>query len=201
MISIPLDGNFAETMLQIELQRRRDAETESNLAQVVLSALHGSVWHATNSQRYERILSGGAILPEPAIPDSDRWGTAPGTIGCPYVRSIGGISVFDFRDFDPEEYSKSFPVSSWREFVPYRSAWGEAIWIEVDLPKVMAGFISGRKIFNRWKAEQAANRFMPLIEAAHVGALPVAAFRKVLHVSRETGAVKQIERGFAKSDQ
>jgi hypothetical protein len=195
MNSLPLDGKSAEPVLQIELQRRRNAETESDLVPIVLSVLRGSVWHTTNSQRYKRILSGGAILPEPAIPDSDRWGTALGTIGCPYVRSIGGISLFDFRDFDPEEYSKSFPVSSWREFVPYRSTWGEAIWIEVDLPKVMPGFISGREIFNRWKAEQAANRFMPLIEAAHVGALPVAAFGKVLHVSRETGAVRQIERG------
>jgi hypothetical protein len=196
----PRDGMFAGAILKVELQRRREAETESDLVSVLLSTLRGSVWHTTNSERYEGILSRGAILPEPPIPNSDRWGTGPGTIGCPYVRSIGGVSLFDFRDFDPEGYSKNYPASSWREFVPYRSKWGEAIWIEVDLSKVMAGFISGRKILDRWKAEQAANRFMPLIEAAHVGALPLAAFKQVLRVSKESGAVNQLEQGFAESD-
>jgi hypothetical protein len=117
----PRDGMFADAILEIELQRRREAETENDLVSILLSALRGSVWHSTNSERYKGILSAGAILPEPPIPDSDRWGTRPGTIGCPYVRSIGGGSLFDFRDFNPEGYSKNYPLSSWREFVPYRS--------------------------------------------------------------------------------
>jgi hypothetical protein len=119
-------------------------------------------------------------------------------VDCPYLRSIGGVSLFDFRDFDPEEYSKKYPISTWREFVPYRSSWGEAIWIEVDVSEVMAGFISGREILDRWKAEQATNRFMPLIEAAHIGALPFKAFKQVLHVSKESGTLHQLGEGIAR---
>jgi hypothetical protein len=183
----PRDGTLAGTILEIELQRRREAEMESDLVSVLLNALRGSVWHTTNNERYKGILSTGAILPEPPIPDCDRWGTGLGTIGCPYVRSIGGVSLFDFRDFDPEGYSNEYPISSWREFVPYRSAWGEAIWIEVDVSELMAGFISGREILDRWRVEQATSRFMPLIEAAYIGALPVEAFRQVLYVSKKFG--------------
>lgn len=198
MIHQPDDERFAGAILEVELRRRHEAEAESDLAAVVLETLRGGVWHTTNSDRYKSILSEGAILPEPPIPDSDRWGTGLGTIGCPYVRSIGGVSLFDFRDFDPEEYSEKYPISSWREFLPYRSAWGEAIWIEVDISEVMVGFISGRAILDRWKAEQARNRFMPLIEAAHIGALPLRAFRQVLHVSKESGTLYQLAEGIAR---
>jgi hypothetical protein len=192
MIYQPDDERFAEAILEVELQRRQDAEAESDLAAFVLETLRGGVWHTTNSERYKGILSEGAILPEPPIPDSNRWGTGLGTIGCPYVRSIGGVSLFDFRDFDPEVYSRNYPISTWREFVPYRSAWGEAIWIEIDVSEVLAGFISGHEILDRWKAEGATNRFMPLIEAAHIGALPLKAFKQVLHVSKETRTLHQL---------
>ena len=192
MIDPSHDEQFSRTVLEIELQRRQEAEAESDLAAVVLKALGGNVWHTTNSERYNGILLEGAILPEPPIPDRDRWGTGVGTIGCPYVRSIGGVSLFDFRDFEPEVYSEEYLISSWREFVPYRSVWGEAIWIEIDVSQLIPGFISGREILDRWKAEHATNRFMPLIEAAHIGALPLKAFRQVLYVSKESGRVLQL---------
>jgi hypothetical protein len=186
MIDPSDDEQFSKTVLEIERQRRQEVEAESDLAAVVLETLRGSVWHTTNSERYNGIVSKGAILPEPPIPDRDRWGTGVGTIGCPYVRSIGGVSLFDFRDFDSEVYSEKYPLSSWREFVPYRSGWGEAIWIEIDVSQLIPGFISGHDILERWKAEHASNRFMPLIEAAHIGALPLYAFKRVLHVSKES---------------
>ena len=199
MIDPSDEEQFSRAVLEIELQRRREAEAESELAAVVLKTLRGSVWHTTNSERYKDILLERAILPEPPIPDRDRWGTAVGTIGCPYVRSIGGVSLFDFRDFDSEVYSEKYPISSWREFVPYRSAWGEAIWIEIDVSQLIPGFISGREILDRWKAEHATNRFMPLIEAAHIGALPSKAFRQVLHVSKESGTVLQLADAIARN--
>lgn len=184
-----MTNSFPRSIFEIELQRRQRAEAESNLAVVLLKTLRGSVWHTTNSERYKGILLEGAILPEPPIPDRDRLGTGVGTIGCPYVRSIGGVCLFDFREFDSEVYSEKYPISSWREFVRYRSAWGEAIWIEIDVSQLNPGFISGSEILDRWKAEHATNRFMPLIEAAHIGALPIKAFRQVLHVSKESAKV------------
>lgn len=96
MIYQPDDERFAGAILEVERQRRHDAEQDDDLAAVVLQTLRGGVWHTTDSERYKGILSAGAILPEPPIPDSDRWETGLGTIGCSYVRSIGGVSLFDF---------------------------------------------------------------------------------------------------------
>jgi hypothetical protein len=98
--------------------------------------------------------------------------------------SLGGVSLFDFSDFDADAYSKDYPVSSWREFVPYRSTWGEAIWIEIDVAQLVPGFVSGSALLARWKAEHATNRFMPRIEAAHIGSLPQRAFQRVLVASK-----------------
>lgn len=42
---------------------------------------------------------------------------------------LGGESLFDFRNFDLKPYSEMYPLSTWREFVPYRPAWKETIWI------------------------------------------------------------------------
>jgi len=41
----------------------------------------------------------------------------------PCARTLGSVSLFDFQEFDPDQYSKDYPVSTWTEFVPYRSAW------------------------------------------------------------------------------
>jgi hypothetical protein len=197
MIDKPDIERFAGAILKMEQQRRHEAGSEIDLAALVMETLRGRVWHTTSSDRYKGILSAGVILPEPPIPDSDRWGSGLGTIGCSYVRSIGGVSLFDFRDFDSEEYSKNYPVSTWREFVPYRSVWGEAIWIEIDISEVMSAFISGLELLARWKAEHASNRFMPLIEAAHIGALPLGAFRQILKVSRESRELRLFPDGLS----
>jgi hypothetical protein len=39
----------------------------------VLAELRDGLWHTTHPDRYTGILSTGAILPNPDIPDSDRW--------------------------------------------------------------------------------------------------------------------------------
>ena len=54
----------------------------------VLSELHGGLWHTTHSERFKAILETGAILPEPSIPDRERWGTLEGAEH-PYVRTLG----------------------------------------------------------------------------------------------------------------
>src|SRR5258708_6756663 len=73
--------------------------------EAVLGELVGGVWHTTNQERFLRILEWGTILPEPDISEHGRWGTAAGPEGYPYVRSIGGVSLFDFRGFEAESYS------------------------------------------------------------------------------------------------
>jgi hypothetical protein len=152
------------------------------LTTLVLGRLRGSVWHTTNSDRFRGVVRSGAILPEPDIKDADRWSTSQGSANYPYVHTLGGVSLFDFRDFDPEYYSDVYPISTWREFVPYRSAWREAVWIEIDISQLGDAFISGPALLARWKVEPVGNRIMPEIEAAHVGPLPQSAFKEVLLV-------------------
>jgi len=114
-----------------------------------LQELLGGVWHTTSPHRFEQILNSGAILPNPDIDDSERWGTAIGSKGYSYVIKLGGVSLFDFRNFDHFdhiEYGKCCPLSNWEEFVPYRSKWKAAVWIEIDVSFFPQTFISGKHL-------------------------------------------------------
>jgi hypothetical protein len=152
------------------------------LITLVLEQLQGRVWHTTNADRFQKILASGAILAEPEMPDSDRWSTSQGSRWYPYVRAIGGVSLFDFRHFDSVRYSNVYPASSWREFIPYRNEWKEAVWIEIDFVKLGDLFISGVDLLNRWNRDKVGNRIMPEIEAAHLGRLPSTAFKRAFRV-------------------
>jgi hypothetical protein len=166
--------------------RRTEPDKTELLTTRVLRRLQGSVWHTTSSGRFRGILRSGAILPEPGIKETDRWGTSQGSKYHPYVRTLGAVSLFDFRGFDHKLYSAKYPNSTWREFVPYRSAWKEAVWIEIDVSRLGRAFISGPALLARWRADKVGNRIMPMIEAAHIGPLPRTAFKEVFLV-REGG--------------
>jgi hypothetical protein len=151
--------------------------------ELILGELCGRIWHTTTEERFEGILRSGEISPEPDIPDSDRWSTGLGPEHYPYVRSFGGVSLFDFRQFNAEAYSKKYPLSQWRAFVPCQRSRNSAVWIEIDREQVSAQFISGPELVARWEAEKAhGHKIMPQIEAAHVGAVPRRAFKKALLV-------------------
>ncbi len=153
--------------------------------QEVLAELVGGVWHTTNQDRFLRILECGVTLPEPDISAHERWGASVGPEGYPYVCSIGGVSLFDFRGFEAESYSAEYPCSSWATFVPCLDSWDSAVWIEIDHESLGSAFISGCQLLTRWKAEGSFRRIMPLVEAAHIGPLPCRAFRRYFSVHRE----------------
>lgn len=100
------------------VEQRKNVESPHMKRQDVLAELVGGVWHTASQDRFVRILECGAIFPEPDIPHEQRWGTAAGSEGHPYVRSIGGVSLFDLRGFEAETYSTEYPCSSWEYFVP-----------------------------------------------------------------------------------
>lgn len=83
--------------------------------------LLNGLWHTTSRYRLEKILECGYISSLPDIPDSERWGTAMGAEYYPFTRHIGGISLFDFENFESEKYSEQYPASSWTSFVPHSS--------------------------------------------------------------------------------
>jgi hypothetical protein len=112
------------------------------MSRVVWDRLWGGLWHTTSMERFRRILRDGAILPEPDLPDSERWNTGRGCNFYPYARSLGAVSLFDFQDFDREAYHRNYPVSSIETFVPFRQNWGHAVWIEIDRAVAAAPLIS-----------------------------------------------------------
>ena len=65
------------------------------------------LWHTTSVVRFKGIVTSTAIVPEPNIPDSERWGTSKGIKYFPFVRVIGGVSLFDFTAFDPKHILKN----------------------------------------------------------------------------------------------
>jgi|SRR5579872_2176266 len=151
----------------------------------ILRELYGGLWHTTRVDRFEKILESGAILPEPDIPENERWGTAIGQEGYPYVRTLGAVSLFDFCQFDRQTYDEKYPGSSLYYFVPCQLQWDSAVWIGIDREKIAPGFISAVELLKKWKSEKSYRRFMAEIEAAHLGPVPVSAFTRAFRVSKE----------------
>lgn len=151
--------------------------------EIMLGELCGGIWHTTTEERFAGILRAGEISPEPDIPDAERWSFRDGPVHWPYVRFLGGVSLFDFRQFDAEAYSIKCPASQWQAFVPYQRAHRSAVWIEIDHEQLAGPFISGSELIAKWEAgKEHGHNIMPHIEAAHLGALPRKAFKRAFLV-------------------
>ena len=137
------------------MQRREQLQCTERLdAEEAIETLHGRLWHTTSEERFEGIRSRNAIMSVPPIPDDERWGTAIGPDGWPYVRTLGGVSLFEFAGFDAETYSERYPISSWREFVPFRSLWGASVWIEIDREKATEKLVGANELIKQWRREK-----------------------------------------------
>jgi len=153
--------------------------------------LNNRLWHTTKVEHYSKIIECGFLLPEPEICDKDRWKTANGQKNYPFVRTLGGVSLFEFNEFDPDEYSKQYPSSSWDTFIPYRKEWKETIWIEIDKDEVGDNFICGNNLLKMWKDKKAyRHTVMPVIEAACIGRLSISAFKQVLVSNADSPVLK-----------
>ncbi len=135
------------------------------------------IWHTTHPARLTPIMNSG-LKSEPDVRDSERWKASHGPKYHPFVRTIGGVSLFDFTAFDPEAYSRSHPMSTWSTFVPHRADWGGAVWIEVDPDALGERFISADDLVRRWDdGGHHRHTIMPRIECACIGDVPVSAFK------------------------
>lgn len=150
--------------------------------------LANKLWHTTSVDRYRKILETGAILTNPPVSDKDRYFTNNGPENYPLVRTLGGISLFDFTDFNPEEYKDKYPISSWYDFVPYNKKWGESVWIEIDREKVNHRLIDVEKLRMIWLEKKLfKHTFMPKIEAAHIGNISIEYFLEVYKYNNSSG--------------
>lgn len=72
----------------------------------------------------------------PPLEDSERHTSKDGPQYNPLVRQLGGISLFDFIDFNPAIYEEKYPSSTWYSFVPCYQRYTECVWIEIDKQKI-----------------------------------------------------------------
>jgi hypothetical protein len=175
------ENSLREAFSEAGTKRRQQL---AMLRQLVLSELLGGLWHTTHPERFRGILGSHAILFEPpGNPNPDGWRTISGEPYCSYARKLGGISLFDFDGFEPDSYGEKYPMSSWQTFVPYQANWGSAVWIEIDREQIAGLLISGADLAAKWKAEEAfRHTIMPYIEAACLGPIPQAAFKRAFLV-------------------
>lgn len=156
-------------------------------------SLKGSVWHTTSYERFLNIIEAGHILPNPPIPNIDRWKANEGAEYYPFTRAIAGISLFDFRNFNSSAYSTEYPLSDWDTFVPVRKRWDVSIWIEVDTLCLGDSFVSGRDLLTKWKNDKAyKHTIMPYIEAACLSPIPICHFLSVLKYTRGISRFEQL---------
>lgn len=138
--------------------------------------LYGGLWHTTRPDRVLSIVASQSILVEPDIDDRERWNTANGPRNYPIARAIGGVSLFDFCEFDSENYDQRFPLSSWRTFVPHVQSWRGSVWLQIDRDVVKNQLMSSDTLLRKWKYEGFhSHNILPALEAAHIGDLPVSA--------------------------
>jgi hypothetical protein len=159
---------------EAEIAKRQE---KVRLRDVILPRLVGGLWHTTRLDRFQEIVATGAILPEPNVPDSERWNAAAGRKFYPYARFIGGVSLFDFEGLDRDAYAKRCPMSQWETFVPFRGEWKSAVWIEIDRSRLASHFISGTDLWQHYLSSPSkSHNIMPFIEADHLGPLPCKVF-------------------------
>gem|GEM_PF-5727473 len=64
----------------------------------------------------------------------------------PFVRHIGGFSLFDFPiGFDLASYRQLCPSSSLEAFIPYTPEWCHAVWLEIDEERQREALLTGRR--------------------------------------------------------
>ena len=163
-------------------------------AKQAIDTLRGGLWHTTSECRFQGIMSRKAILSVPPVPEDKRWGANCGPSGWPYVRTLGGVSLFDFAGFDPEDYDTRFPACSWKEFVPYRHTWGASIWIEINRKKMADNLVETNELVARWHKEKAErHNLMPHIEACYTGDIPSGLFVRALEVANGDTEFRSLE--------
>ena len=140
--------------------------------------LWGGVWHTTHPVRFLNILDDGAVLFDP--PHTDHNGT--------FAQSLGGVSLFDFRNFNPIKYAETNSSASWRVFVPFKRQWAGAVWLEVDHERAGEAFVSPEKLIEKWHEAKEKRNILPRLEAAHIGDLTLRNIRRAIFVrSRDFG--------------
>ena len=148
-----------------------------------METLRGGVWHVTSCDFFEGIKEAGAIQVEPDIPERSRYGGRSGPAKRPYVRHIGGVSLFDFRKYDLKRFDQEFPSNTGtiRYYVPFYRREHDSVWIQIDPVQAGKSLLSPAELNRRRDVDGERSRLLiPRIEACHIGDIPKDRFLRVL---------------------
>ena len=152
----------------------------------------------TRAERYAKIISSGGIDPNPeGVPDVERWSAQRGERGFSFVRYIGGVSLFDFINWNIDECANGCVrpdqlTCGWADFIPVLKWNGNSldssVWIEINYDAVKHNLRLNKELvcLERAAREQSGDSrtLLPCVEAAHIGRISCSALVRAFAVGR-----------------
>ncbi|ELA9814221.1 TPA: hypothetical protein ACGSUT_004207 [Vibrio parahaemolyticus] len=147
----------------------------------VPTELKGKVWHSTSIENAMSIVRQGFIFAEPDIDQTKCWGGKSERVH-PFVRSIGGISLFDFRL--PNSHVSEILYS----FIPCKSGCAQTVWFEIDVSRLSDSFLSADETRMRWRESGMSRQYMPKLESTSLCPIPTSYINSI-YISRKMGCL------------
>jgi len=136
-----------------------------------------TVCHTTTVESFLSICESGYIFinPDPSILKHKKFGNAQDENNQTYVQNLGGVSVFDFKNFSIEAYNR-YLNNTWEALSPelYRflpnhnrnQQDGFSVWMIIDTTKCKT-YINRESLYRQWQTAQIKGlKFIPKVEAA-----------------------------------
>ena len=139
------------------------------LPDALWSQLDGGLWHATNRDGLNGIVTGKEIK----VAMGNRY------VGS-FCRHHGGISLFDLG---PNSEDVEGQFHSWRGWFGHHQQARVAVWLEINRAHVHEGLLDAKVAREAWKASM-HRTFIPGIEACHRGPIPISAVAGVLLIDQ-----------------
>ena len=180
-------------------------ESTSMTMKELLPTLKGGLWHVTRAERHSKIISSGGIDPNPeGVSDAERWQTQHGERGFPFVRYVGGVSLFDFINWDIDKCAggcvRGFYYCGWDNFIPVLQCNGRrldsSVWIEINYDAVKHNLRLNKELERMQRAERERSgdnhTLLPCVEAAHIGRIPCSAMVRAFAVVRANKEIQPL---------
>lgn len=165
-----MTANLSQTDMDTHFEKRLGA---------LWHELRGGLWHSTPSHRFRKIVEAREIQSDPPLPGEFVWHNRNGTS---YARSIGGVSLFDFRDADWQRLCDFGQQDGWVQFFRAQQISTpidecvSTVWLAMDRTRLRNFHSIADVTAHRCASGKAlATKWMPCIEACVVGPIPLSA--------------------------
>lgn len=164
----------------------------------IIKYLLDTVCHTTTVASFLKIYESGYIKGEPNQKTLEHkiYSNCLDMNNTTYVRSIGGVSLFDFKNFSLQEYDTYFKEGSYGElyrFLPMHQRNekdGMSIWLVIG-GNYTDKYIDRLSLKNMWE-KQKNSMFMPNVEATILEDIPINWIKKVIVYKAENKEVLEM---------